>query len=165
MLLDLPLQRTSAPAAWTVPTTWLARLSSWRRASRARQAAASRLSRTDAATGLVERRVATLWLHASAGTAARRGEKLAIAVVRADQAPPAEVAQAIAKALPVGGMGARWERGAYLVAAPGAEGATLWLALRGELARAGIVAEVGWASGTDPDAMIARATEGDRVAA
>ena len=160
MLLDLPLTRP-APAPWAGPGAWLARLSAWRRGARARQALAPRLARRDAATGLAERRVATLWLHAAAGIAARRGEQLGLAVVRTRTAPPAEVAAAIADALPVGGMAARWEAGAYLVAATGVDGATLRLALRGALARAGLTAEVGFATGSEPDALIAAAERGD----
>lgn len=152
MMLDLPLTRP-VRAPFGAPA-WLTRLQDGRRARTARREAAGRLARRDLATGLVEQRVATLWLHAAAGMAARRGERLAIAIVKAPGVAPQAVAKAIAQALPVGGMGARWTGDAFLVAAPGKEGVATWLALRAALDEAGLDAQIGWTTGTDPDAML-----------
>lgn len=158
MLLDLPLARhTYAPAPFAGFGALVARAQAALRGSRTRRRLAGQLASRDAATGLAERRPATLWLHAMAGIADRQGETLAIALVKADAAPAA-VAEVLRAAAGPQGLASRWDDGTYLLSAPG-DPHRLHARLAYAAAHAGMTLEAGIVAGTSPDLLLTRAAQ------
>jgi hypothetical protein len=156
MLLNLPVARQH-PVAEGLGAI-VTRAQALLRGSRARRRLAGQLVRRDAATGLAERRPATLWLHAMAGIADRQGDQLAVALIKADAAP-ADVAEVLRAAAGPAGMASRWDdSGTYLLSAPG-DPHRLHARLAYAAAHAGMQLEAGIAAGTAPDLLLARAAQ------